>query len=29
MLMKKLFWKESESNLIGIYIQFLKSIKKI
>ena len=27
--MKNLFWKESETNWIGIYIQFLQSIQKI
>ena len=27
-LMKNLFLKESETNWIGIYIQFLQSIKK-
>ena len=26
--MKKLFWKEREINLIGIYIQFLQSIQE-
>ena len=27
-LMKNLFWKESETNWIGIYIQFQQSIQK-
>ena len=27
-LMKNLFWKESETNWIEIYIQFLESIQK-